>query len=78
MHFTTILYRSDFSDAALDKGGRKCRGYRSGHYVREVVGPEYEGEENREQKLRRLRYELEELVSAAGDGADSAKVSFFQ
>ncbi len=61
----------DFSDDVVARGRSKRRGYRSEHYVLELVGPEYEGEETIEQKFRRLRYELEELSSAVDEETQS-------
>lgn len=48
----------DFSDSL----NKKRRGYRSGNYVLEIVGSENKDNETIEQKIERLRFELEELT----------------
>uniref|UniRef100_A0A915EP50 Dynactin subunit 2 n=1 Tax=Ditylenchus dipsaci TaxID=166011 RepID=A0A915EP50_9BILA len=50
----------DFSDALNNH--RRRKGYRSGHYVLEMLGVENDDKETTEQKFRRLRQEVEELM----------------
>lgn len=50
----------DFSDSLTNS--RKKRGYKSGQYVLEIVGKEYGEKETVDQKYRRLRCEVEELM----------------
>jgi dynactin-2 len=58
---------ADFSDSILP---RRRKGYGSGQYVLEVIGPNYDEPETPEQKLNRIRCEINELQQSVEQSKD--------